>query len=182
MKATVAKFFRQWISSALKNFFFFKNDYFPCGFSPNQSLNSAVKSRGPGDYTSSHQKRRFNSQFNKNNTSKYSFSSSSPSLTPPAVTFPIFQGSLTWVFLPTSASPSFAILVGNLHSPQLLFGFSVVSRKHHFKETGAGGRRWNFWAIDGRWRAIGSITSRCSGKWAHTLPPRPDPGEGGNRA
>ena len=43
-----------------KEFFFKKNDYFPCGFSPNQSLNSAVKSIGPGDHTSSHQKRRFN--------------------------------------------------------------------------------------------------------------------------
>ena len=42
------------------------------------------------------------------------------------------------------------------------------------------------------WRTIlGSITSRCSGKWAHTHPPkeslfgedqRPDPGDGGNRA
>ena len=33
---------------------------------------------------------------------------------------------------------------------------------------------------------VGSITSRCSGKWAHTHPPgedqRPDPGDGGNRA
>ena len=38
---------------------------------------------------------------------------------------------------------------------------------------------------------LGSITSRCSGKWAHTHPPkeslfgedqRPDPGDGGNRA
>ena len=35
---------------------------------------------------------------------------------------------------------------------------------------------------------LGSITSRCSGKWARTHPPslrggsRPDPGDGGNRA
>ena len=35
---------------------------------------------------------------------------------------------------------------------------------------------------------VGSITSRCSGKWARTHPPslrkgsRPDPGDGGNRA
>ena len=34
--------------------------------------------------------------------------------------------------------------------------------------------------------SLGSITSRCSGKWARTHPPeggsRPDPGDGGNRA
>ena len=78
----------------------------------------------------------------------------------------------------------------------LLIGFSL-KKSPIFMDTV---KKWssfflmgvNLFGIVIIWRTIlGSITSRCSGKWAQTHPPkeslfgedqRPDPGDGGNRA
>lgn len=59
-------------------------------------------------------------------TSKNSFSSSSPSLTPPAVTFPIFQSCFQVSFFRTPANftPTFAILAPRNPSAQFSYGLT----------------------------------------------------------